>query len=155
MSTIDDLLAQVEANRNQIIELEQDLVRIPSVNTGFMPTGNETPACEFAQGWLAKDGSASEILESAPGRGNLIARMEGRSGKAGLLFMSHTDVVPVEEENKWRFDPFSATIAEGRIFRKGRVGLQGSAHRTTVCPSSAEEQRHRASRLAGASLRRG
>ena len=102
MSTIDDLLAQVEANRNQIIELEQELVRIPSVNTGFMPTGNETPVCEFAQGWLAKDGIASEILESAPGRGNLIARMEGRSGKAGLLFMSHTDVVPVEEEAKWR-----------------------------------------------------
>ena len=125
MSTIDDLLAQVEANRNQIIELEQELVRIPSVNTGFMPTGNETPVCEFAQGWLAKDGIASEILESAPGRGNLIARMEGRSGKAGLLFMSHTDVVPVEEENKWRYDPFSATIAEGRIFGRGASDCKG------------------------------
>ena len=125
MSTIDELLAQVEASRNEIIALEQELVRIPSVNTGFMPTGNETPVCEFAQGWLARDGIASEILESAPGRGNLIARMDGRSGKAGLLFMSHTDVVPVEEEAKWRFDPFSATIAEGRIFGRGASDCKG------------------------------
>ena len=155
MSTIDDLLAQVEANRNQIIELEQDLVRIPSVNTGFMPTGNETPVCEFAQGWLAKDGIASDILESAPNRGNLIARMEGRSGKAGLLFMSHTDVVPVEEEAKWCFDPFSATISGRPHLRTGRVRLQGSACRSALRPPSAEDQRYRASRLFGAGLRRG
>ena len=35
------------------------------------------------------------------------------------MFMSHLDVVPVEEEEKWRFPPFSATIADGRIFGRG------------------------------------
>ncbi len=120
-----ELFAQVDAAQEDIIALEQALVRIPSVNTGFMPTGNETPVCEYARDFLAQDDIQSEILESAPNRGNLIARMEGRSGKAGLMFMSHTDVVPVEDPAEWRFDPFSAAIADGRIFGRGASDCKG------------------------------
>ena len=41
------------------------------------------------------------------------------------MFMSHTDVVPVEEEEKWRFPPFSATIADGRVFGRGASDCKG------------------------------
>ena len=125
MPDLTDLFHQVDQAENDIIALEQALVRIPSVNTGFMPTGDETPVCELARDFLAEDGIQSEILESAPNRGNLIARLEGRSGNAGLMFMSHTDVVPVEDESKWRFPPFSATIADGRIFGRGASDCKG------------------------------
>ena len=116
MPSLQELFAQVDAMQDEIIALERALVQIPSVNTGFMPTGDETPVCELARDFLAEDGINSEILESAPNRGNLIARMEGPLGTSRLMFMSHTDVVPVEDESKWRFPPFSATIHEGRIF---------------------------------------
>ena len=119
MPDLESLLDQVNEMRDEIVSLEQDLVRIPTVNTGAMPTGNETEACRYIEKWLAEDGIASETIESAPDRGNLIARLEGSSGKAGLMFMSHLDVVPVEEEEKWRFPPFSATIADGRVFGRG------------------------------------
>ena len=125
MPNLDDLLAQVDANHDEILSLEQALVRIPSVNTGSMPTGDETPVCEYARDRLAEEGIHSRILESAPGRGNLIARLEGRSGKAGLMFMSHTDVVPVEDEAKWRFPPFSATIANDRVHGRGASDCKG------------------------------
>ena len=125
MPNLDDLFSQVDAAREDILALEQALVRIPSVNTGFMPTGDETPVCEYVRDWLAEDGISSEILEAAPNRGNLIARLEGRSGKAGLMFMSHTDVVPVEDESKWRFPPFSATIADDRVFGRGASDCKG------------------------------
>ena len=125
MPDLTDLFRQVDQAENDIVALEQALVRIPSVNTGFMPTGDETPVCELARDFLAEDGIQSEILESAPSRGNLIARLEGRSGNAGLMFMSHTDVVPVEDESKWRFPPFSATIAEGRVFGRGASDCKG------------------------------
>lgn len=125
MPDLTDLFRQVDEAENEIVALEQALVRIPSVNTGFMPTGDETPVCELARDFLAADGIESEILESAPNRGNLIARLEGRSGNAGLMFMSHTDVVPVEDESKWRFPPFSATIADGRIFGRGATDCKG------------------------------
>ena len=125
MPELEDLLDQVDGLRDEIVALEQDLVRIPTVNTGFMPTGNETEACQYMEKWLAEDGIDSETIESAPGRGNFIARLEGSSGKAGLMFMSHTDVVPVEAEEKWRFPPFSATIADGRVFGRGASDCKG------------------------------
>ena len=119
MTQLQDLLAQVDSARDDIIALEQALVRIPTVNTGFMPTGDESLVCEYVKEWLSMDGIECQILEAAPGRGNLIVRMEGRSGKAGLMFMSHTDVVPVEEEEKWRFPPFSGNVADGRVHGRG------------------------------------
>ena len=125
MPNMEELYAQVDSLQDEIVALEQALVRIPSVNTGFMPTGDETPVCELARDFLAQDGIASEILESAPNRGNLIARVEGSSGKAGLMFMSHTDVVPVEDESKWTFPPFSATIHDGRIHGRGASDCKG------------------------------
>lgn len=125
MSDLGDLLAQVDASQDELVELVQGLVRIPSVNTGFMPTGNETPVCEYIRDWLAEDGIVSEILESAPGRGNVIARLEGGSGKTGLMLMSHTDVVPVEDEGKWRYPPFSATVADGRVYGRGAADCKG------------------------------
>ncbi len=125
MPTLEELFAQVDAQRDEIIALEQTLVRIPSVNTGFMPTGDETPVCEYIRDWLAEDGIESEILGRTPERGNIIARIEGSNSDAGLMFMSHTDVVPVEEEEKWRFPPFSATIADGRIYGRGASDCKG------------------------------
>ena len=125
MSDLENLLDQVDELRDEIVALEQDLVRIPTVNTGSMPAGNETEVCQYMKDWLAVDGIDSEIIESAPGRGNFIARLEGSSGKAGLMFMSHTDVVPVEEEEKWRFPPFSATIANGRVYGRGASDCKG------------------------------
>ena len=125
MPTLQELFAQVDAQREEIIALEQALVRIPSVNSGFMPTGDETPVCEYIRDWLAEDGIRSEILGRTPERGNIIARIEGSNPEAGLMFMSHTDVVPVEEEEKWRFPPFSATIADGRIYGRGASDCKG------------------------------
>ena len=134
MPNLDDLLAQVDASRNEIIELEQALVRIPSVNTGIMPTGDEMPVCEYIKDWLAQDGIQAEILESSPNRGNLIARLNGRSNKAGLNLSSHTDVVPVEDESKWQFPPFSATVADDRVYGRGASDCKGLvvAHMMTM-----------------------
>ena len=125
MPDLDSLLDQVEASREDILALEQALVRIETVNTGFMPTGNETPVCEYVRDWLAQDGIKSEILGATPERGNIIARLEGHSGKSGLMFMSHTDVVPVEDESKWRFPPFSATVADERVYGRGSSDCKG------------------------------
>ena len=125
MATLDNMLNQIDDLELELISLEQELVRIPSVNTGFMPTGNETPVCEYIRDWLAIDGIASEILESAPNRGNIVSKISGSSGNIGLIFMSHTDVVPVEDESKWTYPPFSAEIHNGRIYGRGASDCKG------------------------------
>ena len=70
MPTVQELLASVDAARDEIVRLHQDLVRIPTLNYGSRPdTGNETPACELVRDKLKADGIDSDIYESAPTRG--------------------------------------------------------------------------------------
>lgn len=116
---IEQLLASVDAARDEIVELLQMLVRVPSVNTGSRPdTGNETAVCDVLRTKLEAERIEFEVRESAPGRGNLIARMGPAAGKR-LLLMSHTDVVPVEDESLWEHPPFSGTLDRGRIYGRG------------------------------------
>lgn len=114
-----DLMALVDSARDELVALCQDLVRLPTVNTGVMPTGDETPAAELLRATLAAEGIEAGVHESAPNRGNLVARLPGSRGTPRLLLLSHTDVVPVEDESQWRFPPFSATVHEGRIWGRG------------------------------------
>jgi acetylornithine deacetylase/succinyl-diaminopimelate desuccinylase-like protein len=125
MSKLTEMLQHIDGIEDEIVSLEQELVRIPSVNSGFMPTGNETPVCEFIKKWLEEAEINSEILEAAPHRGNIIANLEGESEDLGLLFMSHTDVVPVEDEQKWTYPPFSAHLHNGRIYGRGASDCKG------------------------------
>ena len=68
MTELSDLLDQVENISQDIIKLEQDLVRINTTNTGFMPTGNETEVCKYLEQLLSKEGIASEtcLLYTSP-----------------------------------------------------------------------------------------
>ena len=120
MPTVQELLASVDAARDEIVRLHQDLVRIPTLNYGSRPdTGNETPACELLADKLKAEGIGSDIYESAPTRGNLLARLSGPSGGKRLLLMSHSDVVPVEDESLWEHGPFSGTIDKDRVYGRG------------------------------------
>lgn len=126
MVTRDELLALADGARDELIALCQDLVRIPSVNTGVMPTGNETPAAQLLQRKLAAEGITAAIHESAPNRGNLVARLPGTRGAPKLLLMSHTDVVPVEDEGQWVHPPFGGEISEGRIYGRGSGDMKST-----------------------------
>jgi acetylornithine deacetylase/succinyl-diaminopimelate desuccinylase-like protein len=113
------LLGSVDDARDEIVAFLQELVQIPTVNSGPRPdTGNETRACELLQARLEDAGITPDIHESAPGRGNLIARIGQRGGRR-LLLMSHTDVVPVEDETLWEHPPFSGTLDRERVYGRG------------------------------------
>ena len=114
------MLAEADKARDEVVELLQELVRIPTVNTGVMPTGNETELCQFLKKKLDAEGIDSEIIEGVPTRGNLVARLPGaEEGKAKLMFMSHTDVVPIGDESKWQHPPFSGNVDGGRLYGRG------------------------------------
>ncbi len=108
---LDASAAQTEA-----VKFLADLVKIDTSN----PPGNETRAAEYIKGVLATEGITAQIFESAPGRGNLIARLKGNGKKKPLLLMGHLDVVGVERD-KWMMDPFAATIKDGYLYGRGSV----------------------------------
>jgi len=118
MIKISELFQAAEKCQDELVAFHRDLVKIPTINTGIMSTGSETEACKFIQRKLAAEGIEAEILESAPGRGNLIAKIGERPAPC-LMLMSHTDVVPVEDEKAWKYPPFSGEQAEGLIWGRG------------------------------------
>jgi acetylornithine deacetylase/succinyl-diaminopimelate desuccinylase-like protein len=93
------------------------LTQLVKINTSN-PPGNETQAAEYIKGVLATEGIQSQIFESAPGRGNLVARLKGNGKKKPLLLMGHLDVVGVERD-KWTVDPFAAVVKDGYIYGRG------------------------------------
>ena len=132
MISRDDLIAAVDAARDEIVALTCDLVRIPTINTNVMPTGNEAPAIEVLRAKLAADGIAADVLESAPKRANLVARWRGTGEAPSLMLMGHVDVVPVEDEAQWTYPPFSAEIADGRIWGRGAADMKGAVAASTM-----------------------
>ncbi|MGQ9553685.1 MAG: M20 family metallopeptidase [Anaerolineae bacterium] len=123
---LDELLRQADDCLDETAALLAELVRIPSVNAGESGPGNETEVCQHLARKLAQEGIRSQVLEMAPGRGNLVTRIGGGSGPR-LLYMSHTDVVPAEDADEWRFPPFAGTIAEGCVHGRGAADCKALA----------------------------
>lgn len=125
MVSLKQILDEVDKSKDELVELLRELVRIPTVNTGIMPTGNELGLCQFLQQRLAKEDIKSEILISAPNRANLVARLNWQGEKPKIMLMSHSDVVPAEDEAAWRFPPFSGALADGRVYGRGASDCKG------------------------------
>jgi succinyl-diaminopimelate desuccinylase len=54
---------------------------------------------------------------------NLYARIGTRAPY--LVFAGHTDVVPVGDAAKWRFDPFTAELDDNALFGRGTADMKG------------------------------
>src|SRR6185369_14079316 len=89
------------AAQDEAVKFLGGLVKIDTSN----PPGNEARAAEYIKSVLAAEGIPAQIFESAPGRGNVVARLKGSGRKKPLLLMGHIDVVGVERA-RWTVDPF-------------------------------------------------
>ena len=132
-ATIEQLLDDVDSAESEISQLLVDLVRFPTVNygdghagVGGVPNGNETPCATYLLERLESEGISGAVYESAPTRGNLIARLPGagrhpgwRLSSPSLLFMAHLDVVPVEDPERWPHPPFEGVIEKGVVHGRG------------------------------------
>lgn len=121
---LDRLLRAADESVAELVQLHCDLIRFPTVNTGVMPTGDETPCAEFLRDLLARDGITGEVIETAPGRGNLLAAMPGGPGRS-LLLMSHLDVVPPGDESRWTHPPFAPEVVDGWVYGRGSNDCKG------------------------------
>lgn len=95
----------------------------------FNPPGNETRGAQYLADLLAKDGIEAQVVEFAPGRSNLIARLKasGAPKDKPVCLLSHTDVVPAEAE-AWPKEtgPLSGAIdQDGVIWGRGALDMKG------------------------------
>jgi len=106
----------------EALQIFQQLLRFDTTN----PPGNEVPACEYLGSILSKEKIPFEILESAPGRANLICRLKGDGTREPLLLNAHLDVVPAEKE-RWTHDPFGGLIDQDCIWGRGALDMKHMA----------------------------
>ncbi len=100
-------------NLQEVVGILQDLIRIDTTN----PPGNEGRAAAYLSKLFEKEGIEHQLV-GEKGRENFVASI-GR-GEKKLLFISHTDVVPVSEES-WDVPPFSGEIRDGFIWGRGAL----------------------------------
>ncbi len=105
--------------KEQVLDVLRDLVRIDTSN----PPGNETAAAQYLADLLAPVGIETEVVESAPGRGNLIARLPGSGEGRPLMLMGHLDVVAAEA-GEWDYPPFAAEVHEGMMWGRGTTDMK-------------------------------
>jgi succinyl-diaminopimelate desuccinylase len=126
--SIDKLLTLIESKEEDLIQLTQALVQIPTVN----PPGDYYADCiELLRTRLEASKFEIKIIraEGTPGdteqypRLNIIARREGSRSGPCVHFNSHIDVVPPGKG--WDDDPFSATVRDGKIFGRGTCDMKG------------------------------
>jgi acetylornithine deacetylase/succinyl-diaminopimelate desuccinylase-like protein len=97
----------------------QQYIRIPTTD------GNEIDGARFLVARLAEARVHAEIIESAPRRANVYARIRGRVPGEGLLLLNHIDVVPAP--GKWTRAPFSGSLLVNQIYGRGAVDMKGTA----------------------------
>jgi acetylornithine deacetylase/succinyl-diaminopimelate desuccinylase-like protein len=109
-------------------ELLQAMIRNECVNDGTPESGDETRNADLLQTFLEGAGLDVDRYEPLPGRGSIVARIEGSDPDApSLCLMGHTDVVPVSPEG-WSNDPFGGELirsAEGHdeVWGRGAIDM--------------------------------
>ncbi|MBK5297323.1 MAG: M20/M25/M40 family metallo-hydrolase [Vicinamibacteria bacterium] len=114
--------AQVVANplQDEAVRWLQAYLRVDTIN----PPGNEAAGVEFLKAILDAEGIPYETAESAPGRGNIWARLKGGDQPA-LLLLHHMDVVPANKAS-WSTDPLSGEIKDGNLYGRGALDTKSS-----------------------------
>lgn len=109
---------------DETVDVLRAYLRVDTTN----PPGNETRGAELLGSILAKEQIPYEIVEYAPGRGNLIAKLEAENPtEKPICLLSHIDVVTAEAD-KWPKDkqPLSGTLDEkGYIWGRGALDMKG------------------------------
>ena len=137
------LMVRINGKRDDLIQLTQDLIRIPTLNP---PGENYQAICDFLDKRLRGAGFQTQLIRAfgTPGdsekypRWNIIARRDGTNMGDCVHFNSHTDVVEVG--SGWTFDPFGGEISDGKIYGRGACDMKGGMAASIIaCEAFIEE----------------
>ena len=107
-------------------EFVQDLVRLvkqPSVSA----KGEGIEECaKLVEELMAKMGFSTKILKGRNGNPVVYGEKLSQKSSKTLLFYNHYDVQPPEPLEEWKYEPFSGTIADGKIYGRGASDNKGN-----------------------------
>lgn len=104
----------------QATEFLSAYIQIDTTN----PPGHETAAAKFLADRFRQGGIDTELFESQPGRGSVLARLHGAGTWRPIILLSHLDVVPAAAEG-WEVPPFSGAVRDGYVYGRGAIDCKG------------------------------
>ncbi|MCB1274178.1 MAG: M20/M25/M40 family metallo-hydrolase [Leucobacter sp.] len=112
------------AELSETARIARDLIRIDTSNRGGGDANPEAPAAKYVAAYLRELGLEPRIIESAPGRASVIARVAGSDPELpALVLHGHLDVVPADPAN-WTVDPFAGVVRDGMLWGRGAVDMK-------------------------------
>ena len=127
-----EIINYLNNNRNNIINLTQRLISIPTVNppgenyekiVAVLQRQCESIGLKVTKHTVPKNYLAKKGITKGSRRINLIADWHTGSKKT-LHMAGHYDVVPAG--GKWRTDPFKPVLKKGRIYGRGAEDMKGN-----------------------------
>ena len=128
MANDQKLMLEIESRKESLIELTQDLIRMPTINP---PCANYLEICEFLKKRLEASGFETQLIRAKGAiadsdkypRWNIVAKYAGKNPGDCVHFNSHTDVVEVG--HGWTKDPFGGELHDGKIYGRGACDMKG------------------------------
>ncbi|WP_163275213.1 M20/M25/M40 family metallo-hydrolase [Cellulomonas iranensis] len=109
---------------DEVVDLCRELIRFDTTNPGDGTGPGERAAAEYVVGLLQDVGLEPELFESAPGRANVVVRLEGAdASRPALVVHGHLDVVPAHAPD-WSVDPFAGELRDGLVWGRGAVDMK-------------------------------
>lgn len=107
---------------NQETNISQELIKIPSYS------GYNEEVMTYIANLLTEINFRCDILtyegDNSYKVNNLHAKLNSTKSKQTLYFAGHTDVVNEGDLSKWTFDPFAATIKDGKLYGRGASDMK-------------------------------
>lgn len=157
---IDRVTALIDERQDRLVELVQRLVRIPSVvGTGgpegdlqavmaeeMKAAGMDVDVWEPALDDLKKYRGYVNVEKDYANRPVAVGVTRGSGGGRSLALNVHIDVVPVDPNTTWSYDPFGGDVADGKVFGRGSADMKGGVAAAVI---AAEALRDAGVRLKG------
>ncbi len=122
---LDLLSAWIRDQKAAVVSLQKTLAAIPAMAPESGGVG-ELSKCEALERSLASLGFGIFERHDAPDprvpsgvRPNLVVTVPGASDDRAVWIMTHLDVVPPGETEKWESDPWTVVERDGRIYGRG------------------------------------
>lgn len=115
------------------IALLRELVKTDSRNPALAPGApGEGPIAKLLYDVLEAWGFEVQLVDAAPGRPNVVARLRGKGGGRSLMFNGHVDVVATENMTH---APFDAVQRDDRLYGRGTSDMKGGV--AAMCAAAA------------------
>lgn len=138
----DTVCFEIDAAREELVELCGALVAAPSVN----PPGRTTEVAALVRDYLGAKGIVTETVKADEEAPNLVATVAGATtadAKSGrhVVFNAHMDTMEAGDESAWSVPVFRVTRRDGRLYGLGLGNMKGAL--AAMCLASAALHRHR------------